>query len=49
MVEKKKLKKEKLLKEQKKLELKLRENLIRRKVKKDSYDNNVWQVDKKNG
>ncbi len=34
MVIKNKIKKEKFLKEQKKLELKLRENLIRRKVKK---------------
>ena len=41
MIIKNKSKKEKFLKEQKKLELKLRENLIRRKVKKDSYDNNV--------
>ena len=42
MITKNKTKKEKFLKEQKKLELKLRENLIRRKVKKSSYDNNVW-------
>jgi len=41
MITKNKTKKEKFLKEQKKLELKLRENLIRRKVKKSSYDNNV--------
>ena len=41
MITKNKAKKEKFLKEQKKLELKLRENLIRRKVKKSSYDNNV--------
>ena len=41
MVTKNKTKKEKFLKEQKKLELKLKENLIRRKVKKSSYDNNV--------
>tara|TARA_Y100000590_G_scaffold286595_1_gene322434 strand:- start:364 stop:489 length:126 start_codon:yes stop_codon:yes gene_type:complete len=41
MVIKNKIKKEKFLKEQKKLELKLRENLIRRKVKKKTYDNNV--------
>ena len=41
MITKNKIKKEKFLKEQKKLELKLRENLTRRKVKKNSYDNNV--------
>ena len=41
MITKNKTKKEKFLKEQKKLELKLRENLARRKVKKSSYDNNV--------
>ena len=41
MVIKNKIKKKKFLKEQKKLELKLRENLTRRKVKKSSYDNNV--------
>ena len=41
MVIKNKIKKEKFLKEQKKLELKLRENLIRRKVKKKTYDKNV--------
>ena len=41
MITKNKTKKEKFLKEQKKLELKLRENLIRRKVKKKTYDNNV--------
>ena len=41
MVIKNKIKKEKFLKEQKKLELKLRENLVRRKVKKSIYDNNV--------
>ena len=41
MVTKNKTKKERFLKEQKKLELKLRENLTRRKVKKDIYDNNV--------
>ncbi len=34
MIIKNKSKKEKFLKEQKKLELKLRENLLRRKVKK---------------
>ena len=42
MITKNKTKKEKFLKEQKKLELKLRENLIRRKVKKSSYDKKVW-------
>jgi|TARA_B100000745_G_C19895961_1_gene299863 hypothetical protein len=41
MITKNKTKKEKFLKEQKKLELKLRENLTRRKVKKNFYDNNV--------
>ena len=41
MVKKNKIKKKKFLKEQKKLELKLRENLTRRKVKKFFYDNNV--------
>ena len=41
MVIKNKIKKKKFLKEQKKLELKLRENLTRRKVKKFFYDNNV--------
>ena len=41
MITKNKTKKEKFLKEQKKLELKLRENLTRRKVKKSFYDNNV--------
>ena len=41
MITKNKTKKEKFLKEQKKLELKLRENLTRRKVKKSIYDNNV--------
>jgi hypothetical protein len=41
MIVKNKTKKEKFLKEQKKLVLKLRENLTRRKVKKDFYDNNV--------
>ena len=41
MVIKNKIKKKKFLKEQKKLELKLRENLTRRKVKKSSYDNNA--------
>tara|TARA_Y100000780_G_scaffold163612_1_gene148411 strand:- start:301 stop:414 length:114 start_codon:yes stop_codon:yes gene_type:complete len=35
MITKNKTKKEKFLKEQKKLELKLRENLTRRKVKKE--------------
>ena len=45
MITKNKTKKEKFLKEQKKLELKLRENLTRRKVKKNFYDNNVWQMD----
>ena len=42
MIAKNKTKKEKFLKEQRKLELKLRENLVRRKVKKSIYDNNVW-------
>ena len=41
MITKNKTKKKKFLQEQKKLELKLRENLTRRKVKKSSYDNNV--------
>ena len=41
MVIKNKIKKKKFLKEQKKLELKLRENLTRRKAKKNLYDNNV--------
>ena len=41
MITKNKTKKEKFLQEQKKLELKLRENLTRRKVKKSSYDNNA--------
>jgi hypothetical protein len=41
MVIKNKIKKKKFLKEQKKLELKLRENLTRRKVKNFFYDNNV--------
>ena len=41
MITKNNTKKEKFLKEQKKLELKLRENLTRRKVKKNFYDNNV--------
>ena len=41
MITKNKAKKEKFLKDQKKLELRLRENLIRRKEKKNSYDNNV--------
>ena len=41
MITKNKTKKEKFLKEQKKLELKLRENLTRRKVKNFFYDNNV--------
>ena len=41
MITKNKTKKEKFLKEQRKLELKLRENLTRRKVKKNFYDNNV--------
>ena len=41
MIAKNKTKKEKFLKEQRKLELKLRENLVRRKVKKSIYDNNV--------
>ena len=41
MITKNKTKKEKFLKEQRKLELKLRENLVRRKVKKSIYDNNV--------
>ena len=38
---KNKAKKEKFLKEQKKLEIKLRENLTRRKEKKNFYGNNV--------
>ena len=41
MITKNKTKKEKFLKEQKKLELKLRENLTRRKEGKKFYDNNV--------
>ena len=41
MVTKNKTKKERFLKEQKKLELKLSENLTRRKGKKDFYGNNV--------
>ena len=41
MITKNKTKKEKFLQEQKKLELKLRENLARRKVKKNFYDNNA--------
>ena len=41
MIIKKKKKKKKFLKEQKKLELRLRENLTRRKVGKKLYDNNV--------
>ena len=41
MITKNKTKKEKFLKEQRKLELKLRENLTRRKVKKNFYDYNV--------
>ena len=41
MITKNKTKKEKFLQEQKKLELKLKENLIRRKEKKNLYDNNV--------
>ena len=41
MITKNKTKKEKFLKEQKKLELKLRENLTRRKVKKNFYDSNA--------
>ena len=41
MIRKNKIKKQKFLKEQKKLELKLRENLTRRKEKKNFYDNNV--------
>ena len=41
MIIKNKIKKEKFLQEQKKLELKLRENLTRRKVKKNFYDNNA--------
>ena len=41
MITKNKTKKEKFLQEQKKLELKLRENLTRRKEKKSSYGNNV--------
>ena len=41
MIAKNKTTKDKFLKEQRKLELKLRENLVRRKVKKSIYDNNV--------
>ena len=41
MITKNKTKKEKFLQEQKKLELKLREDLTRRKVKKNFYDNNA--------
>ena len=41
MVTKNKTKKERFLKEQKKLDIKLRENLTRRKGKKDFYGNNV--------
>ena len=41
MITKNKIKKEKFLQEKKKLELKLRENLTRRKVKKNFYDNNA--------
>ena len=41
MIRKNKKKKQKFLKEQKKLELKLRENLTRRKEKKNFYGNNV--------
>ena len=41
MIRKNKIKKQKFLKEQKKLELKLRENLTRRKEKKNFYGNNV--------
>ena len=41
MIIKNKTKKEKFLKEQKRLELKLKENLTRRKVKRNFYDNNV--------
>jgi hypothetical protein len=41
MIRKNKTKKEKFLKEQKKLEIKLRENLTRRKEKKNFYGNNV--------
>ena len=41
MITKNKIKKEKFLKEQKKLELKLKENLTRRKEKKNFYANNA--------
>ena len=41
MIRKNKIKKQKFLKEQKKLELKLRENLTRRKEKTNFYGNNV--------
>jgi len=41
MIIKNKAKKEKFLKEQKELELRLRENLIRRKSKRKIYGNNV--------
>ena len=41
MITKNKTKKEKFLKEQKKLELKLREHLTRRKEKKNFYGSNV--------
>ena len=41
MITKNKTKKEKFLKEQKKLELKLRENLTGRKEKKNFYGSNV--------
>ena len=41
MIRKNKIKKQKFLKEQKKLELKLRENLTRRNEKKNFYGNNV--------
>ena len=41
MIRKNKIKKQKFLKEQKKLELKLRENLTTRKEKKNFYGNNV--------
>ena len=41
MIRNNKIKKQKFLKEQKKLELKLRENLTRRKEKKNFYGNNV--------
>ena len=41
MITKNKIKKEKFLKQQQRLELKLKENLRRRKETKNFYDNNV--------